>query len=38
MTAVVPGSYGVGISETGDQASDHRLVWVDLDPADSAQR
>lgn len=38
--AMVPGSYGVGISETGDQASDHRLVWVDLDldPAGSAQR
>ncbi|MEU4820251.1 hypothetical protein AB0H37_00075 [Actinomadura sp. NPDC023710] len=28
--AMVPGSYGVGVSETGDQASDHRLVWVDL--------
>ncbi|TDB84309.1 hypothetical protein E1264_25020, partial [Actinomadura sp. KC216] len=29
--AVVPGSYGVAISEVGDQASDHRLVWVTLD-------
>ena len=29
--AAVPGSYGVNVSAIGDQASDHRLVWVELD-------
>lgn len=31
--AVIPSSYGVLISETGNQASDHRLIWVTLDLA-----
>ena len=31
--AVVPGSYQVHISDTGNQASDHRMVSVRLDLA-----